>query len=40
MIILIGGFLVSMIPAFAMYFWLKTKGGATDPVGFKQSCRA
>jgi RsiW-degrading membrane proteinase PrsW (M82 family) len=39
MIILIGGFLVSMIPAFAMYFWLKTKGGATDPVGFKQSCR-
>ena len=39
MIVLIGGFLVSMIPAAAMYFWLKTKGGATDPEGFKLSCR-
>ena len=34
MIILIGGFLVSMIPAFAMYFWLKTKGGGASDIGF------
>ena len=39
MIILIGGFLVSMIPAAAMYFWLKKKGGATDPEAYKLLCR-
>ena len=39
MLVLIGAFLVSMIPAIAMYFWLKTKGGAADPEGYKLSCR-
>ena len=39
MIILIGSLLLSMIPAFAMYFWLKTKGGAADPVGYRKLCK-
>ena len=39
MIVLIGSLLISLIPAIAMYFWLKKKGGATDPEAYKLLCR-
>ena len=39
MIVLIGSLLISLIPAIAMYFWLKKKGGATDSEAYKLLCR-
>lgn len=39
MIVLVGAFLISMIPVLGMYFWLKTRAGQNDPESYKQLCR-